>query len=89
MTRPLERVCHAEDCAAEVVGDSVIDDLRSLGPCDCGLVAADEAIIAAARILGEVREIVADALDGARDRAWGKAAVITLDHIDEWRKTNT
>lgn len=86
MTRPLERVGHAEDCAA-------VNPASWPGagppPCDCGLVAADQAIIAAARILGEAREIVADALDGARDRAWGKAAVITLDHLDEWRKKNS
>lgn len=35
------------------------------------------------RVLAEAREVIADAVDGERSPTWGKAAMATLDHIDE------
>lgn len=41
-------------------------------------------LTAALRILAEAREVIADYLDGDTDRVvLGKAALATLDHIDE------
>jgi hypothetical protein len=57
------------------------------GPHDCAECAYR---VDTMRVLGEAREVIADAIDGPghlagggpRDPVWVKAAVVTLDHVD-------